>query len=133
MNQQPEQFNLASTYLRLRSDVSVEPLPVDDTFWRRLMSGELGSFHNEYLVTVHAFDVDWSSWERHPNGDEVVCLLDGEVTFILEQQNEHHAVTLDECGAYVIVPKGTWHTAEVAAPSRMLFITAGEGTEHREA
>ena len=131
MKKQPVQYNLSSTYLRLRSDVSIEPLPVDDSFWRRIVSGELGTFHNEYLVTLHSFDSDWSSWEMHPNGDEVVCLLGGEVTFILEQQNEHHAVELKESGAYVIVPKGTWHTAKVVAPSQMLFITAGEGTEHR--
>ena len=125
--------NLSSTYLRLRSDVTVEPLPVDDGFWQRLMSGDLGTFRNEYLVTTHVFDGDWSTWEMHPNGDEVVCLLDGAVTFILEENGARRTVELAESGAFVVVPKGTWHTARVSARARMLFITAGEGTQHREA
>jgi hypothetical protein len=55
-------------------------------------------------VTSHAFDTDWPLWAMHPNGDEIVCL-----------------------------PKGTWHTAKARAASHMLFITAGEGTQHRDA
>lgn len=131
MDKQPEQYNLSSTYLRLRNDASIEPLPVDDSFWNRIISGELGTFHNEYLVTLHSFESDWPSWEMHPNGDEIVCLLSGEMIFILERQNEHRNVKLKECGAYLIVPKNAWHTAKVPRPSRLLVITAGEGTVHR--
>lgn len=125
--------NISSTFLRLRGDVSVEPLPVDEDFWRRLSAGELGTFHNEYLVSSHSFDSDWSVWEMHPNGDEIVCLIEGAVTFILEQEDGNREIGLDQCGAYAIVPRGTWHTARVSRPSRVLFITAGEGTQHREA
>lgn len=127
------QLNIESTFLRLRSDASVEPLPVDDAFWQRLGSGELGTFRNEYLVSFHEFDIDWPVWERHPNGDEIVCLLSGAVTLVLERQAGTEYTELSEAGAFAIVPKGTWHTARVRAPSRMLFITAGEGTESREA
>ena len=63
--QPPGPFNLATTYLRLRNDASIEPLP--------------------------------------------------------------------EPGAYVLVPRGTWHTAKTSTRCRMLFVTAGEGTEHRPA
>jgi quercetin dioxygenase-like cupin family protein len=127
-----EPLNLSSTYLRLRGDGSVEPLPVDDTFWQRVSTGQLGTFHNEYLVTCHAFAADWPMWEMHPNGDEIVCLLSGSVTFILERESGNQVIELKESGAYVIVPKGTWHTAKVGGPSRMLFITPGEGTRHRD-
>ena len=131
MKSEAGSFNLSSTYLRLRSDVSVEPLRVDETFWQRISSGQLGTFHNEYLVTSNAYDSDWTFWEIHPNGDEIVCLLTGSVTFILEQEGKHQAIELNEIGEYVIVPKGTWHTAKVSEQSLMLFITAGEGTQHR--
>jgi mannose-6-phosphate isomerase-like protein (cupin superfamily) len=124
-------FSLASTYLRLRPDASVEPLPVDATFWQRLATGQFGTFHNEYLVTSHAFETDWSMWEMHPKGDEIVCLLSGSVTFVLERVGGNQAVDLEESGAYIIVPRGTWHTAKTRGASRMLFITAGEGTQHR--
>ncbi len=126
-------FDLASTYVRLRNDASAEPLPVDETFWGRLAGGEFGSFHHEYLVLIHSFDKDWPTWERHPHGDEIVCLLSGSVRFVLEYEGGNEEVELDRAGAFVMVPKGTWHTARPRAPSQMLFITAGEGTETREA
>jgi mannose-6-phosphate isomerase-like protein (cupin superfamily) len=125
--------NLLSTYLRLRNDVSIEPLDVDATFWQKIMTGQLGTFHEEYLVTSHTLDADWTHWEMHPKGDEIVCLLEGHVTFVFEGEDGHRAVELTESGAFAIVPRGTWHTAKVHAPSHMLFITAGEGTQHRDA
>lgn len=124
-------FHLTSTYVRLRSNASVELLPVDKTFWDRLSSGQLGEFHHEYLVSSHSVDDDWSVWEMHPNGDEVVCLLSGQVTFILDHEEGNLAIELNESGSFVVVPKGTWHTVKVRERSTMLFITAGEGTQHR--
>ncbi len=120
--------NLNTTYLRLRPDASIEELAVDDTFWQRIGAGELGDFHNEYLVTVNSFDSDWPFWERHPNGDEIVCLISGRITFVLEGIGERE---LSKPGDFAFVPKGTWHTARVAEPTTMVFITAGEGTEHK--
>jgi mannose-6-phosphate isomerase-like protein (cupin superfamily) len=114
-------FDLSSTYLRLRADTTIEPLPVDKTFWSRIATGQLGPFHNEYLVVCHEFDTDWSVWEMHPKGDEVVCLLCGSVTFLLERERGTQEIELKESGAYVIVPKGTWHTARTNSPCRMLF------------
>ena len=129
----PGPFDLSRRYVRLRADASVETMPVDDTFWQRLMTGALGTFHHEYLVAVHECNEDWTTWEMHPYGDEVVCLLDGAVTFVLERAGGvHESVALAGSAAYVVVPKGTWHTVHANAPSsRLLFITAGEGTRHR--
>lgn len=124
-------FNLASTFLRLRPDVSIEPLPVNDAFWQKIAAGQLGGFHNEYLVTTYAFDADWPMWERHPNGDEMVCLLSGTVVFVLETAEGPKSFELNQSGDYVIVPENTWHTAKATGPCRMLFVTAGEGTQHR--
>lgn len=126
-------FNLASTFLRLRPNVSIEPLPVNDAFWQKIAAGELGSFHNEYLVTTHAFDADWPMWEMHPSGDEIVCLLSGAAVFVLETAEGPKSFELSKSGDYVIVPKHTWHTAKANGPCSMLFITAGEGTQHRGA
>ncbi|MFZ1325524.1 MAG: hypothetical protein WAT67_05780 [Candidatus Contendobacter sp.] len=124
--------NLASTYVRLRGNATAENMPVDDSFWPRLMSGELGTFHNEYLVSCHTFEADWPMWEMHPNGDEIVCLLSGAATFVLEFAAGHESITLTEPASYAFVPKGTWHTARTQTKAQMLFITAGEGTEHRQ-
>lgn len=126
-------MNLSSTYLRLRSDASAETLPVDAQFWPKLMSGALGDFHHEFLVTAGQHASTWQNWERHPNGDEIVCLLSGRVDFVLEKPDGEALMSLAQAGDFVFVPKGTWHTARVLEPAHLLFITAGEGTEHRAA
>jgi mannose-6-phosphate isomerase-like protein (cupin superfamily) len=128
----PAPANLTSTFLRLRPDSSIEQMPFDDTFWPRLMSGKLGDFHHEYLVTTSSFHEDWSSWERHPNGDEIVCLLSGAVTFVFDR-GAHEEISLSRIGDFVFVPRGVWHTARTRVPTVMLFITAGEGTQGRPA
>lgn len=47
----------------------------------------------------------------------------------MERENGVQTVELTESGALVVVPRGAWHTAKVRAPSRALFITAGEDTQ----
>ena len=122
-----------STFLRLRPDASIEKLPAEG-FWPRLMAGELGDFHNEYLVTTAEYSTDWPSWEIHPNGDEIVCLLSGAVTMTLEAADGSHSqIEMTRSGSFAFIPRATWHTAKVARHSKMLFITAGEGTHTRPA
>ena len=128
---EPVRLNLNSAYLRLRPDATIEPLPLGPDFWPQLMSGKLGDFHNEYLVTLSEYEQDWPSWERHPAGDEIVCLLAGAVTLVLELEGGNREVQLSTAGDYVCIPRNTWHTAKTSTPSSMLFITAGEGTEIR--
>ena len=82
------------------------------------------------LVQLFSFSENWTSWERHPLGDEVVICTAGEVTLIQEMSDGVQKVTL-RAGDYAINPRGVWHTADVAGPATALFITAGQGTEHR--
>lgn len=125
--------NIQSTYLRLRPDSSVEKLAVDETFWPRLMQGQLGDFHHEYLVTCYTYSQDWPSWECHPNGDEIVLLISGRATFVLEAPGGNSELSLAQPGDFAFVPRNTWHTAHTDTTTTMLFITAGEGTMTRPA
>jgi mannose-6-phosphate isomerase-like protein (cupin superfamily) len=96
------------------------------------MRGELGDFHHEYLVTTSDHSADWPSWEMHPNGDEIVCLLAGAAVLTLEAPDgTRDQIELTEQGNFVFISRGTWHTARISAATRFLFITAGEGTRHR--
>jgi hypothetical protein len=65
--------SIQSTYLRLRPDSSIEQLPVDDRFWPRLMAGELGNFHHEYLVTSYTFSRE--TWHTAKIRTESVMLF----------------------------------------------------------
>jgi len=82
------------------------------------------------LVSLYSFSENWTSWESHPTGDEVVICVAGEITLIQEVAGATESVTL-RAGDYAINPRGVWHTADVADRATALFITAGMGTEHR--
>jgi hypothetical protein len=69
----------------------------------------------------------------HPAGDEIVCLLAGDIDFVLRIDGSERRLRLERPGCYLIVPRATWHTALPRVPSSLLFITPGEGTENRTA
>ena len=75
-----------------------------------------------------AFSEDWPTWEIHPHGDEFVYLLEGDTDFVLYTEDGEETVRVNEPGSYVVVPQNTWHTARPYAPTKMLFVTPGEGT-----
>lgn len=124
-------FNLDDTALRLRTDTRVEALTMDASFWPRLMNGDLGDFHNEFLITQSRFSGRWSQAEMHPMGDEIVCLLAGQCRFVLQKAAGDERLELDRPGSLVVVPAGVWHYAESGDDCTLLFITAGEDTQHR--
>jgi mannose-6-phosphate isomerase-like protein (cupin superfamily) len=121
-------LNLESTFVVLEPGLSAVPVGVTPAIWRELEQ-RFDSFKGRVLVSCFAFDADWDTWEMHPAGDEVVCLLSGRAT--LEFEGRGHVAELAEPGACAIVPKGTWHTAHTSVPTKMLFITPGEGTQNK--
>lgn len=82
------------------------------------------------LVTVFEMTEDWTSWEVHPAGDEVVLCVSGRFRLHQERDGETAVVELGP-GEYAVNPPGTWHTADVIEPGTGFFITAGQGTDHR--
>jgi mannose-6-phosphate isomerase-like protein (cupin superfamily) len=121
-------LDLASTFVVLQPDQSAVPVPVTPTIWQDL-DRRFDNFKGRVLVSCFSFAADWDTWEMHPAGDEIVCLLSGRASF--EFEGRGHVAELAAPGACVIVPKGTWHTAHTTVPTRMLFITPGEGTQNK--
>ena len=109
-------------------EASIEP--ADATLYDRLDKKYSGFIGHE-LISCYEFELDWSSWEVHPHGDEVVLLMSGDVTFLLQTEAGETRVNLNEQGQYLVVPKGVWHTAKTKGKSKLLFITPGQGTQHR--
>jgi hypothetical protein len=118
------------TYVHLAGDGTARALP-GATFWQ-LPEDELARYGDGWLITEFRFDEDWPTWEMHPQGDEFVYLLSGAVDLQLDRPEGLATLPLDGSGA-ALVPRGTWHTAKVRAPSRMLFVTRGAGTLTRPA
>ena len=50
---------------------------------------------------------------------------------VFDEGGRHRSVWLSNSGDFVIVPKGVWHTAKVATPTSMVFVTPGERTQVR--
>lgn len=122
----------ASTFAVLGPDQGVSLVDVTPGVFEEL-NRRFNGFRGHVLVSQFSFEGDWPVWEKHPAGDEIVCLLAGRVTFELEREGGNETVALSEPGTYVVVPKDTWHTARTSTPTRMLFITPGEGTQNRPA
>jgi mannose-6-phosphate isomerase-like protein (cupin superfamily) len=95
--------------------------------------GELGR-HSELregrLVCTFHLTSDWKDWEMHPEGDEILYLMSGALDLILEDGKGERVVELRP-GAACIIPRGTWHRANVRRLSKGLFITPGKGTQYR--
>jgi len=87
------------------------------------------------LVSQYAFTESWTSWEMHPAGDEVVICTSGAIVLVQEHPGGRHEEVRLGAGEYAINPPGVWHTADISpdAPggATAIFITPGEGTQHR--
>ena len=118
-------------HLGLGATAEVEPVFTGEMAWyqgygeRHHTDGKEGR-----LVTMHSFDTSWDVWEVHPVGAEVVMCTAGQVTLIQEIDGAQVTTALN-AGEYAINQPGVWHTADVDGPCTVLFITAGEGTDHR--
>lgn len=67
------------------------------------------------------------AWERHPNGDELVQIVEGSATLhvMTEDGGASYPVT---AGMVIVVPQGTWHRFE--SKDGVGLVTAPKPTEH---
>jgi len=119
-------LDLAAVYLALDREGRATRLP-GDHFMARLAAAPPDM---AYLVGVYPMTVDWTHWERHPKGDEILFLIDGRLEMTFEQDGVCTTAPL-AAGETVVVPAGAWHTARVLEPGRLFAVTYGEGTDHR--
>ncbi len=126
-------FDLSSTYVHLGLGSTAVPVP--DFQWSPEFLGSYmerfeGDGEEGRLVCVMPTDRTWTSWERHPAGEELVVQLSGRVDLIQEVGGQQRVVPLDP-GQAVVNPRAVWHTVDVHEPGQALFVTPGRGTEHR--
>jgi len=123
-------MDIESTFVVVNKDLSAETVAVNDNLWAEI-DQRFGDFAGCSLISSFSFEHDWPTWEVHPHGDEFVCLLSGDAEMTLALPDGDKIVHLTEPGSFIIVPVGTWHTAKVNVPTKMLFVTPGQGTENR--
>ena len=132
-------LDLQSTFLLLDTNGDTVELPVTDDFWQQLMSGKpadpkikLLAASEGRMVSAYEMTDDWDHWENHPAGDEVLIVLSGGMTLILEENTSERLIKMTT-GTTSIVPRGVWHTAKVTEPTTLIAITPGRGSGHRPA
>jgi sulfate adenylyltransferase large subunit len=121
-------FDLTKSYVHLHEGPRATLLSVGDDFWEKI--GQRVELERGRLVAAFKYDGSWSTWEMHPEGDEVVMLLSGSVDLTLELPEGKRVVEL-RGRSTIIIPRGVWHTADVHEPSEALHITWGAGTQNR--
>lgn len=67
-------------------------------------------------------------WERHPAGDELLYVLDGELELSLLAPEGRIEVVL-RTGSIFVVPRGLWHRSSPRGAVSMLFVTPTHGGE----
>ena len=125
--------NLSAHFIHLGLGATAVPQPeFDGMAWYEAYGARHDSDGAEgRLVSLYTFSESWDSWEMHPLGDEVVLCTAGRMTLHQEMADGSKATVTIGPGEYAINPLGAWHTADVEGEATALFITAGEGTQHR--
>lgn len=120
----------AQTYLYLADGGAVEWLDLDDGFWEDLAGGKLDLDQGRLLMAAD-MNGDMEHWEMHPDGEEVLIRMAGAFDVIIEG-DLGDPVRLDETNPATVIPRGVWHRLNTVEEGRLLFITYGRGTEHKE-
>jgi mannose-6-phosphate isomerase-like protein (cupin superfamily) len=81
------------------------------------------SFHDDH--SIHA-----NYWERHPAGDEILCVLEGCLLATVDRDGATEDAVI-EPGQAFIVPRQSWHRLRVLEPGRLLFFTPRAGSQRR--
>jgi mannose-6-phosphate isomerase-like protein (cupin superfamily) len=84
------------------------------------------------MAAIHANDstaLHSDVWERHPSGNEVLCVLSGAVNVYFRDHGDAPVATVT-AGQAVIVPIGQWHRLTVSEPASLLAITPRAETQH---
>ena len=123
-------FDPSRQFLDIRPNGDAVAHQNNSEFWPSLIEGRIeleGS-----LFCVLTFGGDWSHWERHPAGDELLLLQTGAAEIELESEaGRVETIRLNRDTPAFLVPRGIWHRVRAEQDSRIAFLTPGENTEHR--
>jgi len=87
---------------------------------------ELAAYRDGAIFIVHY--TGNGEWERHPKGDEIVFVFEGETTLVLLMGGREVRKPLEH-GQLIVVPANTWHRFESPMPVKVLTVTP-QPTDH---
>ncbi len=98
--------DILRSYLHVQDGGKTEQIAVTEQFWSDLVGGSKPELDQGRLMSAFSFSENWPSWERHPAGEELVMLLAGATTLVLEEATGERALMLNAVGTYILVPQG---------------------------
>ena len=129
-------FDLKQTALHLDND-HVVPLPdfgFDHEAFTAYINQHCTPGQPHRLMFIETSSENWGSWECHPEGDEIVVVLEGRGIFYQRPSMDCDAAEIERTpfqgGTTFLNRKGIWHTADVEEPMVALYLTPCPGTEH---
>ena len=125
--------NLSESFLHLGLGASAisQPPFTDGTWYQGYGERHDSDGADGRLVSMYVFTADWTEWEMHPAGEEVVLCTAGHMTLHQQFADGTAATVTLGAGEYAVNPRGCWHTADIAGSATAVFITPGLGTEGR--
>lgn len=122
-------FDPLGTLVRLDVDGRADALPRSPDAWRQVnrakASRVLGMSEPKRPEDLHP-----DNWEMHPDGDEILHLVEGDIDLVVEGESGEILLPLAR-GQSCVVERGTWHRLLLRAPSRLMFLTPAGGTRMR--
>jgi len=85
---------------------------------------ELGRL-DDRIAGVFRTPADSWLWERHPKGDELLHVLEGDLEITL-LRDEGAETTVLGAGTVFVVPRGVWHRPHAISDVSLFFITPEE-------
>lgn len=121
-------WDLENIYLALDGAGGVKTLPVGPDFWATVDSNP---DVDRILVAAFGGEGDWPHWEMHPEGEEVLILLEGEMGMIFEGADGAETLHPMRAGSTLVVPRGVWHRGVDQQGVKLMAMTWGAGTTHK--
>ena len=112
-------FALSDQPVHLNESGRIVRFSGDDQFWQQLR--DQPELRTGWLVSVFRYDRSWNRWERHPDADELVTVIEGAVDFEFDDRRRWRVSVT--AGASCVVPQMVWHRAVFAEPTVLMFIT----------
>ena len=128
-------FDLSRTPVHLASDPRSPALPLagfafDVPSFERYVAEQCTPGAPGRLVMIETTPKSWGTWEMHPEGDEIVIVLEGKGVFVQQIDGQERRMPIRPYGT-IVNPAGVWHTADVEEPVKAVYMTPCPGTRHR--
>jgi len=87
---------------------------------------DLGPFNEGSSGVFWGEASDWSPWEMHPECDELLHVIEGDIKVEILPEEGEDITVLEMCtGDFVTIPEGLWHRQKLLSKSKEYYLTPG--------